>query len=444
MTRYDENKNGNNATRDHNSTVEAFKHDEAVVEVNHATTGNVKEESVLAGGKRVQPEKEIFKFKRRGKLNKKEESELKRSHKSLSTWLTPKAKVVSNPDDGVARDKEILEKDRENKLEIVRRKKMAWVSTAMSRSIILEIVKEAARRAEMAHCVHLVKGMVSRAWLEIVTRRLVNELMEVDEIVQIEVGIRVKALRLENKSLEREEKLEKARNKKEAFITTNITKTIMLELVDTVVMLSEESHCAQMVLAMVDMACLEVETGKMTIDMKTAMEVDVLEPGDIDDVLMEVDKNNHNEEEVMATDITESPNMIETEKFGNINDMIVFWEMMEGEEETPVKEIVVTRRKSERIEEFLNIFDQKPENTNQNDRPVDFSSLEEMDNNFNLSTFKGSKGSRNKSKSIIVSNNTITVTANENARIGIKRKLSDTGVQESKRWRDGAQQIKSN
>ena len=195
MTRYDENKNGNNATRDHNSTVEAFKHDEAVVEVNHATTGNVKEESVLAGGKRVQPEKEIFKFKRRGKLNKKEESELKRSHKSLSTWLTPKAKVVSNPDDGVARDKEILEKERENKLEIVRRKKMAWVSTAMSRSIILEIVKEAARRAEMAHCVHLVKGMVSRAWLEIVTRRLVNELMEVDEIVQIEVGIRVKAHR---------------------------------------------------------------------------------------------------------------------------------------------------------------------------------------------------------------------------------------------------------
>ena len=271
------------------------------------------------------------------------------------------------------RDKEILEKDRENKLEVVRRKKMAWVSTAMSRSIILEIVKEATRRAEMAHCVHLVKGIVSRAWLEILTRRLVNELMEVDEIVQIEVGIRVKALRLENRSLEREEKLEKARNKKEAFITTNITKTIMLELVDTVVMLSEESHCAQMVLAMVDMACLEVET---------AMEVDVLEPGDIYDVLMEVDKNNHNEEEVMATDMP------------------------------------VTRRKSARIEEFLNIFDQKPELTNQNDHPVDFSSLEEMDNNLNLSTFKGSRGSSNKSE-----------------RIGIKRKLSDMGVQESKRWR---------
>ena len=173
-----------------------------------------------------------------------------------------------------------------------------------------------------------------------------------------------------------------------------------------------------MVLVMVDMAFLEVETGKMTIEMKTAMEVDVLEPGDIDDVLMEVDKNNHNEEEVMATNIIESANMIETEKFGNINDMIVFWEMMEGEEETPVKEILVTRRKSARIEEFLNIFEQRQELTNQNDHPVDFSSLEEMDNNLNLSTFKGSRGSSNKSE-----------------RIGIKRKLSDMGVQESKRWR---------
>ena len=40
-----------------------------------------------------------------------------------------------------------------------------------------------------------VKGMVSRAGLEIETRRLVNELMDVGEIVQIEVGRRVKAHR---------------------------------------------------------------------------------------------------------------------------------------------------------------------------------------------------------------------------------------------------------
>ena len=67
----------------------------------------------------------------------------------------------------------------------------------------------------------------------------------------------------------------------------------------------------------------------MTINMKTAMEVEVLEPENIYDMLMKADKNNHYEEEVMATYVSESPNMIETEKFGNINDMIVLWEMID-------------------------------------------------------------------------------------------------------------------
>ena len=172
----------------------------------------------------------------------------------------------------------------------------------------MELVGEATRRAEMAHCGYVVQEMVDMAWLETETRRLVNELMEVDERVQIEVERRVQVIRLENKSLERVEKLEKASRKKKAFITINISKSITMDLVDKAVETSEESHCANIVLEMVEMAWLEVETGRLTVSMETG--VDVLKPGTVVD--MDMDQEGDTVQEEMNIDLTKM------ERFSNI------------------------------------------------------------------------------------------------------------------------------
>ena len=92
---------------------------------------------------------------------------MKKTHRSLSMWLTPKVKEKVNHNlKEVPKEKELIEKEKEEKLELVRRKKMAWLPSAISRSIILEVVGEATRRAEMAHCGYLDKMMVDMVWLE--------------------------------------------------------------------------------------------------------------------------------------------------------------------------------------------------------------------------------------------------------------------------------------
>ena len=137
-------------------------------------------------------------------------------------------------DEDASKAKELL--IREENLEIVRMKKLKWVNIAMSRSVVMDAIGEAVRRSEVAHCGVLVQEMMGRAWLELETRRLVGEFMEADTEVQREVGRRI-----------REAKLETARRKKEACIARNIIKCITLELMDKAVVLSEESHCSDMV-----------------------------------------------------------------------------------------------------------------------------------------------------------------------------------------------------
>ena len=214
--------------------------------------------------------KEGFKFKKKGKFSKREENEIKRTHRSLGAWLATTKKgreAQENMDEEVAQSKEMLEK--EKKLEKVKRRKLEWMNRAMCRSITMDVVLEVARMAEMVHCVTMVQEMVNMAWLELETRRLVEAFIEADERVQLEAEKRIRTLLLENKSLVRESKLEAARRKKEKFISANIGKSITLELVEKAVVASEESHCADMVLELMNLAWLEVETSRMKVSMDT-------------------------------------------------------------------------------------------------------------------------------------------------------------------------------
>ena len=130
----------------------------------------------------------------------------------MGAWLATSKKereAQENMDEEVAQSKEMLEK--EEKLEKVERRKLEWMNRVMCRSITMDVVMEAARMAEMVHCVTMVQEMVNMAWLELETRRLVKDFIEADERVQLEAEKRIRTLILENKSLVRESKLKAAR-----------------------------------------------------------------------------------------------------------------------------------------------------------------------------------------------------------------------------------------
>ena len=142
--------------------------------------------------------------------------------------------------------------------------------------------------------------------------------------------------------------------------------------------------------------------------------MEVVEPGTVDD--MEMDQNGDTVEE-MTIDVTQSkatvwtarsPKMLEVEKesFGNIQEMIGFWEIQEEMEMTPVLEKVMTkRRRSTRMEEFRSFFGQEPNDDIYDDHPDSTKHV------FNFSTLTSSR---------IIPN--ITITGGSEGQVWIGRK----------------------
>ena len=71
----------------------------------------------------------MFKFNTRGKLTDQEAKEPKRTNKNIFSWRKPKNPVIRRMEPEVqeeAEDKEIVERDREERLERVRRRRIKW------------------------------------------------------------------------------------------------------------------------------------------------------------------------------------------------------------------------------------------------------------------------------------------------------------------------------
>ena len=98
------------------------------------------------------------------KLNRKEIQQLQKTHTSMLTWLVGKQK--SSPICKVQEEIEDMEwenKDKEEKLERVKRKQLEWVSSKLCRSVLIEIMNESVEEVENWHVIEIVNSMVVKA-----------------------------------------------------------------------------------------------------------------------------------------------------------------------------------------------------------------------------------------------------------------------------------------
>ena len=174
-------------------------------------------EDVPKGWKESEQKNIKFKFKKKGKLNDKEVVEIRKTHKSLFGWLS-REKSINTAD---VEPMEWEDKEREQKLERVRIKKLEWATTAAMRKFALEVINNAVEKVESKHCERIVMEAVERAWEEIQVQRILEMLGETERRVQERVERSLTASRREEaymvemvlKEEAREERIKLARMK---------------------------------------------------------------------------------------------------------------------------------------------------------------------------------------------------------------------------------------
>ena len=138
--------------------------------------------------------KKQFQYKKGGKLNKAEIRELKKSCTSLLMWMTRPAiptnppPLPSSPTMNDAQeetdDMEWEEMGREEKLEIVRKKKEHWEVTRNARAIIVDLLEDAIAWAEEKPMRQLVNEIVLEGWRKMEIKRINNIIVSSDTEVQ--------------------------------------------------------------------------------------------------------------------------------------------------------------------------------------------------------------------------------------------------------------------
>ena len=121
-----------------------------------------------------------FKFKKRGKLNKREVCELKKTHRSLFGWLSKERSTDMTDEDPM----EWEDHGREEKLERARLRKLEWASTAMMKKVVVELLEGAVGKVESRHCEKIVLEMVDRAWEDGEVNRIMDIIGEAGKSVQ--------------------------------------------------------------------------------------------------------------------------------------------------------------------------------------------------------------------------------------------------------------------
>ena len=101
-----------------------------------------------------------FQFKKRGRLEEREMEELRKTNTSMESWLVSKATKTEQVE---LEDMDWEDRDREEKLARVEMKKMAWVSTKLCRSVVMEVVNNAVKRVDNQHLSRIVADMMDEA-----------------------------------------------------------------------------------------------------------------------------------------------------------------------------------------------------------------------------------------------------------------------------------------
>ena len=71
---------------------------------------------------------------------------------------------------------EIVDREREDLLERVKGKKYQWETRSMCRTVLVGMMDKAVESSDEKHCSDMVSGMVEEAWIELCTRKIVEEI----------------------------------------------------------------------------------------------------------------------------------------------------------------------------------------------------------------------------------------------------------------------------
>ena len=104
------------------------------------------------------------KIKKRGRLEEREMVEIKKTNTSMMSWLVGK---VSKPTqvqlEPEPEEMDWEDRDREEKLARVERKKLEWASTKLSRSVLLDMANDMVSFVENKHLVRMMSEVVDEA-----------------------------------------------------------------------------------------------------------------------------------------------------------------------------------------------------------------------------------------------------------------------------------------
>ena len=162
---------------------------EQVIENETVSTGSRVQGSDLTTDESNKKKK--FKYKKKGKLNKAEERELKKTCASLLTWVTvpnnpppiPSTPTMNDTQEETD-DMEWEEMGREEKLERVRKKKESWELSKMSMAIVVDIVKEAVVLSEEKPIREMVEDIVLEGWRHVETARIMNMILDAEDEIK--------------------------------------------------------------------------------------------------------------------------------------------------------------------------------------------------------------------------------------------------------------------
>ena len=96
---------------------------------------------------------------------------------------------------------EVMDREREELLDRVKRKKKEWATRSTCRAVLMEMVYKAVDNSEESHCYDMVSKIVDMAWVELQASRVVTEIWAGDDSIRKEVERRLRDKRKEEEAI---------------------------------------------------------------------------------------------------------------------------------------------------------------------------------------------------------------------------------------------------
>ena len=243
-----------------------------------------------------------FKFKKKGRINSKENVEIQRTHRSLFSWINSPLSLPSVNTDNQVEKYDLtgeVNEGRGEEMEIDRPEYEEWVLEWLTGTIteiennrkycgilVEEIVHGAVVQGEQKHIMVLVQRMISDAWDELQVNKLWETFMNLDRNVQAGVERRLATLREEETTLlrmgeeqeRRDMKIERARTrslmfkKKAAAMTLRKVLTKMKELTMEDWGMDVVEEVEDMLSEVMEHNGIEVDEQDMVVDRQTSQQ----------------------------------------------------------------------------------------------------------------------------------------------------------------------------